>query len=44
MQNRAHAGHLLCGGGVELGDLALGDRGLDRNTVYSNPGKWKSEA
>ena len=33
MKNRAHAGHLLRGGGVELGDLAIGDRGLDRNGI-----------
>ena len=33
MQNRAHAGHFLGSGRVELLDAAVGDRGLDRHGV-----------
>src|SRR4029077_15067645 len=38
MQNRADAGHLLCGGGVELRDLSIGNRRIDRNRVQQS---WK---
>src|SRR5205823_13251533 len=36
MQNRADAGHLLCGGGVELRDLPIGNRRLDWNTLQQS--------
>ena len=38
MKNRAHAGHLLGRGGVELDDAAIGDRRLDRHGIQ-HPGK-----